>query len=288
MSADDAVTLAALRRTMAAHLKAAGISAADIEARLILAAASGLDPAGLLARGAEAATPQTRDSAGHLLSRRLAGEPVARLIGRREFWSLDFALSPDTLVPRPDTETVVEAALALLADRAAPLRILDLGTGSGAILAALLTELPHAFGIGVDLSVDAARTACDNLARLGLSSRSAVVAGCWGEALAGGFDLLVSNPPYIPTAHLAGLDAEVRLHDPPLALDGGADGLNAYRAIAGQAVRLLAPGGILVLELGIGQEEAVAQLLRAAGLALAGRARADLAGIARALAARKP
>ncbi|MBB6308399.1 peptide chain release factor N(5)-glutamine methyltransferase [Xanthobacter tagetidis] len=288
MGADDAITLAALRRAVAARLKAGGIDAADTEARLIVGAASGLDPTGLLAHGSEAATPRTQAGAEDLLARRLAGEPVARLIGRREFWSLDFALSPDTLVPRPDTETVVEAALALVADRAATLRVLDLGTGSGAILAALLTELPNAFGIGVDLSAGAARAACDNLARLGLADRSAVAVGHWGGALSGGFDLLVSNPPYIPTGDLAGLDTEVRVHDPALALDGGQDGLDAYRAIARQAGGLLTSGGILVVELGIGQEPAVAQLLREAGLTVAGPARADLAGIPRALAARKP
>ncbi|MEP9350870.1 peptide chain release factor N(5)-glutamine methyltransferase [Xanthobacter sp. KR7-225] len=281
-------TLGDLRRALAGRLRQAGIAAADIEARLLVAQAAGLAPAQLLAHAQDRTDAGTRAAAAALLARRLAGEPVSRILGRREFWSMDFALAPETLVPRPDTETVVEEALAHVADRAAPLRLLDLGTGSGAILAALLSELPNAFGVGVDLSAGAARAACDNLARLGLGARACVVAGRWGEALSGPFDLVVSNPPYIPTADLGRLDAEVRLHDPALALDGGSDGLCAYRAIVREAGRLLAPGGTLVLELGIGQDRAVAGLLREAGLALAGPARPDLAGIPRARAARKP
>lgn len=280
-------TIGALRRALARRLSAAGIEPADLEARLILADALCCEPSGLLARADETAGVEVRAAAETLLSRRLAGEPMARILGRREFWSLDFELTPDTLVPRPDTETVVEAALAALPDRQAPLRILDLGTGSGAILAALLVERPAAFGVGVDLSEGAARAARDNLARAGLAGRSAVLVGRWAAALTGPFDLVVSNPPYIPTSEIAGLSREVRLHDPGLALDGGADGLEAYRAIARALPRLLRPDGIAVLELGIGQEAAVAGLLREAGLLPLGPALADLSGIARALAARK-
>lgn len=280
-------TIGALRRALARRLSAAGIEPADLEARLILADALSCDPSGLLARADERAGDEVRAGVEARLSRRLAGEPMARILGRREFWSLDFELTPDTLVPRPDTETVVEAALAALPDREAPLRILDLGTGSGAILAALLVERPAAFGIGVDLSEGAARAARDNLARVGLAGRSAVLVGRWAAALTGPFDLVVSNPPYIPTSEIPGLAREVRLHDPGLALDGGADGLDAYSAIARALPRLLRSGGIAVLELGIGQEAAVAGLLREAGLLPLGPARADLSGIARALAARK-
>ncbi|MBA4790356.1 MAG: peptide chain release factor N(5)-glutamine methyltransferase [Rhizobiales bacterium] len=271
---------------MADVLRAAGLPGADLDARLLFAFALGLPASGL--PGDDPVSPAEVATADALLARRIAGEPVARILGEKEFWSLPFALSPETLVPRPDTETLVEEALALRPDRAAPLRILDLGTGTGAILAALLVEYPAAFGIGVDRAEGAARTARDNLARLGLAARSLVLTGDWAGALAGPFDLVVSNPPYIPSSHIAGLDVEVRAHDPMAALDGGASGLVAYAAIAQALPGLLAPGGLAVLELGIGQEDAVAGLLRTAGLTVAGPARRDLGGIARALAATRP
>lgn len=280
-------TLGTLRRALARRLAQAGLASADLEARLILAEALAYPPAALLARADEPAGAALAAAVEALLARRLAGEPMARISGRREFWSLEFLLSPDTLVPRPDTETVVEAALAALPARAAPLSILDLGIGSGAILAALLVERPSAFGVGVDLSEGAARAARDNLARLGLKARSAVLVGRWAEALTGPFDLVVSNPPYIPAGAIAGLDREVRLHDPLRALEGGPDGLDAYRAIARELPRLLRSGGIAVLELGQGQEADVSALVRDAGLTVSGPARADLSGIARALVARK-
>lgn len=281
-------TVAALRRRMAVDLAAGGVSTPDLDARLLLAQALGCAPGELLARGEAVPAPASVALAETLLARRLAGEPVARILGRREFWSLDFRLTPQTLVPRPDTETVVEAALAACPERGAPLRILDLGTGSGALLAALLSERPNAFGIGLDRAEGAARAARDNLAGAGLAGRSAVVVGDWAASLAGGFDLVVSNPPYIPRGDLDHLEREVREHDPRLALDGGADGLDAYRALAAALPGLLAPGGVAVLELGIGQEAAVAGLLRAAGLSPAGPARPDLGGIPRALLVRGP
>ncbi|WP_127090615.1 peptide chain release factor N(5)-glutamine methyltransferase [Aquabacter cavernae] len=271
---------------MADRLRAAGVPGADLDARLLFAFALGLPANGL--PGDAIVAESEAASAEALLARRMAGEPVARILGEKEFWSLPFSLAPETLVPRPDTETVVEEALHLLPDRAAPLRILDLGTGSGAILAALLVEYPHAFGVGVDRSEGAARAARDNLARLGLGTRSLVATGDWGSALSGPFDLVVSNPPYIPSSHIAALDVDVRAHDPLAALDGGADGLDAYAAIARALPSLLAPGAVAVLELGIGQEAAVADLLRMAGLQLPGPARRDLGGIARALSARRP
>lgn len=276
---------AALRRAMAARLRAAGLPSPDLDARLLAAHALGVPPSGLMATGD--VPREAIDRAEALLARRLSGEPVARILGEKEFWSLPFGLSPDTLVPRPDTETVVEEALSLIADTRAPLRILDLGTGSGAILAALLTELPAAFGVGVDRAPGAARAARDNLHRLGLGERCLILAGDWAQALSGPFDLVVSNPPYIPSADIAALDIEVREHDPLAALDGGADGLAAYAAIARALPGLLVPGGACVLELGIGQEADVARLLRAAGLHPA-PARRDLGGIPRALAARLP
>lgn len=274
-------------RQMAAELSVSGADAPELEAGLLLAHALGCARADLLARRDELISPNIERQALALLVRRISGEPVARILGHREFWSLDFLLSPDTLVPRPDTETVVEEALALFPERDAPLRMLDLGTGSGAILAALLTERPSAIGLGVDRAEGAARTARDNLAHAGVVCRAAVMVGDWGAALAGGFDLVVSNPPYIGHRALANLPREVRLHDPALALDGGQDGLDAYRAIAADLQRLLVPGGAVVFELGAGQEADVAKILQAEGLVLSGPARCDLAGVPRALSARR-
>jgi len=282
-----ALSVAALRRELAATLVEAGIADADRDARLLLAEALRCAPGDLLLR-ADAPVPEAEARAARAFAaRRAAGEPVARIRGRREFWSLDFLLSPDTLVPRPDTETLVEAALAACPERDAPLRILDLGTGTGAILAALLAERPRAFGLGVDRSEGAARTARDNLVRNGLGGRAQVMVGDWGAALAGRFDLVVSNPPYITSAEMTELPVEVRRYDPRLALEAGADGLDAYRAITAGLPRLLAPGAVAVLELGAGQEAAVAGLARNAGLLIDGPARRDLAGTPRALVARR-
>jgi release factor glutamine methyltransferase len=216
--------------------------------------------------------------------RRLAGEPIARIVGYREFWSRSFTLGPHTLVPRPESETVVEAALAAMPDRDAKFRVLDLGLGSGALLAAILLERPHAYGIGVDRNARTIAVARANLAAFGLSARAAFVCGDWTVALgAEKFDLVVANPPYIPTAELAQLALEVREHDPIFALDGGVDGLTAYRAIVADLSRVLTPGGVAVLELGKGQEAAVAAFARARGLAVDGPARCDLSGLSRAL-----
>jgi release factor glutamine methyltransferase len=222
--------------------------------------------------------------------RRLEGEPVARILGHREFWGLALELSPATLVPRPDTETVVELALEML--HAAPdpnhrLRIADIGTGSGAILLALLSELPDACGVGTDISEAALRTASSNAANLRLADRAGFVACDYAAALSDRFDLIVSNPPYIRSAEIAGLAAEVRDHDPRAALDGGADGLQAYRALIPQAGLLLAPFGVLVVEAGHDQSSDIEGLMAAAGLTLERPARADLAGILRAVAGRK-
>lgn len=274
---------AGLLREIAAGFTAAGLDEGEREARALMRAALGLSDLDLIARGEGGVTDADAARLRALAARRAAGEPFARLVGRREFWSLDFALAPETLVPRPETETLVETALTLFPDRRAPLRVLDLGTGSGALLAALLSEFPAAFGVGVDLSHGAARQARENLAVLGLGGRAGVIVGHWGQALCGRFDLVVSNPPYIPSTDIAALEREVREHDPLLALDGGPQGLDAYRAIAGALPGLLAEGGRAVLELGIGQEAEVAALLAAAGLPADGPARPDLAGIARAI-----
>jgi release factor glutamine methyltransferase len=220
------------------------------------------------------------------VGRRLAGEPVARIVGEKEFWSHAFALSPEVLVPRPETETLVEAALRSLPSRGASLRILDLGVGSGVLLAALLLELPSAHGVGVDRSPGALAVARENLKTLGLGARSGFVLGNWASALAGPFDLVVANPPYVASAEVESLPREVRDHDPIAALDGGSDGLAAYREIVSQLPGLLSASGLAVLELGAGQEAEVAALARSAQLLVNEPARCDLSGMPRALVIR--
>ncbi len=272
-------TTGALIGQARAALAAARIESAGLEARLLVAHALGLEPASLLL-GSE--TVHDAPLLPALLARRAAREPLALILGRREFWSLDLAVSAATLVPRPETETLIEAALAARPDRGAVRRILDLGTGTGCLLLAALGEFPAAWGLGVDLAPAAAALAAANAARLGLAPRAAFLCADWAASIAGRFDLVLANPPYIESAAIAGLMPEVARHEPRRALDGGADGLDAYRRIVASLPRLLGPGGVAVLELGQGQADAVAGLAREAGLA-APALRADLAGIPRAL-----
>jgi release factor glutamine methyltransferase len=270
-----AEALAHLRRAFAE----AGLDTPGLDARVLLTEALGVDASELVLRPDEplgAAAERLRDDA----ARRLAREPVARILGIQEFWGLPFRLSPETLVPRPDSETVVEAALAAVAGRDAR-RILDLGTGSGCLLVALLHELPEAHGVGVDRSPAALAAARENACRNGVAERAGFAASDWGAALGGRFDLIVSNPPYVTTEDIAALAPEVRDHDPLKALDGGPDGLAAHRAIFQDAGRLLAPGGRLVVEIGHDQEEGVRRLAAAAGLTVQ-RISKDLGGRARA------
>lgn len=283
-------TVESARRTLSARLRTAGIDEAELDARTLLGVALGLDLTGLVAQGARPLTPTEAASVAEYAARRIAGEPVARILGVREFWGLPFQLSHATLVPRPDTETVVELALEMVRERPAsmpPMRIVDIGVGSGAILLALLHEIPGAFGVGTDLNLDALRTAKRNAAALGLAKRAAFVACSYLDALGGSFDLIVSNPPYIRTSDIADLSREVREHDPHLALDGGSDGLDAYRALIPQASARLAPGGALIVEAGQGQAEDIATLMGAAALTVERPPKADLAGIPRAVSARK-
>lgn len=285
-----AQTIETARRLLTARLEAAGIDSPALDARMLTGAALHLDLTGLIAQGPRQLTADDAACLDAFARRRLAGEPVARILGTKDFWGLPLKLSADTLVPRPDTETVVEAALEILRAEGrtrTPLRIADLGTGSGAILLALLSELPDATGVGTDLSAAALDTAKANAQRLGLAPRADFTVSDYAGGLSDPFDLIVSNPPYIRSADIASLAPEVRDHDPHLALDGGSDGLEAYRRIAPQAAGLLAPGGLLVLEVGQGQDGDVVRLVAAAGLTVAGPARADLAGIGRAVAARK-
>ncbi|WP_322515325.1 peptide chain release factor N(5)-glutamine methyltransferase [Rhodopseudomonas palustris] len=280
-------SLAAARRALGKRLKDAAIESAELDARLLIGEATGLDLTGLIVQAERQLAPDEAERLDGFATRRLAGEPVARILGRREFWGLPLTLSADTLVPRPDTETVVEVALDYLRAEALsrPL-ILDLGTGSGAILLALLSECPDACGVATDISLGALRAARANAVALGLANRAGFVACDYAAALAGRFDLIVSNPPYIPAREIATLDVEVRAHDPRRALDGGDDGLDAYRRIAPESKRLLRPGGALVVEIGQGQSDDVAALMRAAGLAVADPPRPDLGGVLRVVTGR--
>ncbi|QWG23261.1 peptide chain release factor N(5)-glutamine methyltransferase [Bradyrhizobium sediminis] len=283
-------TVETARRALTARFKAGGIDSAELDARTLAGAVLGLDLTGLITAAGRLLTPAESIRLEDFARRRLDGEPVARILGTREFWGLPLTLSAATLVPRPDTETVVELALEMQRGTPRPdrrMRIADIGTGSGAILLALLSELADAYGIGTDISVTALQTARANAADLGLAGRAGFVACDYAAALSGPFDLIVSNPPYIRSADIAGLAAEVRDYDPLRALDGGPDGLDAYRALIPQAARLLAPKGALVVEVGQDQDGDVGGLMTAAGLTAEKPARADLAGIRRAVAGRK-
>ncbi|MGO4706986.1 peptide chain release factor N(5)-glutamine methyltransferase [Microvirga sp. 2MCAF38] len=253
-------------RDLRQHLGEAGFETAALDARLLLLAALGISATDLTLRPDEALTQRETEALRAFEERRLAHEPVARILGEREFWGLPFRLSPETLVPRPDTETIIETVLRLLPSRQAPLRIADFGTGSGCLLVALLHELPNAFGLGVDRSFGALRAARGNAWLNGVGARAGFVASDWASAIAGRFDLIVSNPPYIASSVISGLDEEVREHDPRLALDGGADGLDAYRILLKEAERLLTPSGLLVLEIGYDQGESLKDLSQAHAL----------------------
>ena len=281
-------TVDTARRRLTARFRAADVDSAELDARLLVGAALNLDLTGIITAASRKLTPDESNRLEAFATRRVNGEPVARILGQKEFWGLPLKLSTATLVPRPDTETVVELALEII--RAAPpraLRIADLGAGTGAILLALLHELPAALGVGTDISLEALRIARRNAADLGLASRAAFVACNYAAALAGPFDLIVSNPPYIRSADIAGLSPEVRDHDPRTALDGGVDGLDAYRALVPQAADRLAPGGALVVEGGKGQSGPIEALMTAAGLSVQDPVKTDLSGIFRAIAGLK-
>lgn len=282
------LTIDAARRQLTALLRPTSTDTPELDARLLVGAVLDLDLTGLATSASRTIDHQEATRLAAFAQRRAAGEPVARIVGSKEFWGLPFRLSATTLVPRPDTETIVEAALAIATanDATAALRIADIGTGSGAILLALLSELRNASGVGTDIDSDALQTAADNARRLGLASRAAFVKCSYAQALRGPFDLIVSNPPYIPSDQIADLDIDVRDHDPHRALDGGADGLDAYRALIPQAAGLLKTGGALLVEVGQHQSQEVGPLMEAKGLALA-PIRADLAGIPRVVIGRK-
>ncbi len=262
----------------AAALAASGIAEPRREARLLLCHAAGLSAAGLL-RDMAAELPAPGFEA--MAARRAAREPLAFITGSQPFWSFSVAVSPDTLIPRADSETLIELAKRLCPARSVR-RVLDLGTGTGCLLFAALLEFPDAWGVGVDRSPAAAWLARYNAAALGLRDRAALLCADWAAPLAGTFDLVLCNPPYVQTGDLAGLMPEVADYEPASALDGGADGLAAYRAVLAALPGLLARGGVAILELGAGQAEAVAALAAAAGMR-PGEPQLDLSGIKRAL-----
>lgn len=277
------VVLSAELRAAAATLRAAGIESAMADARILVLAAAGLRREDLLRDPDAPLEGAPLDRFRSMVARRAAREPVSRILGRREFRSLEFRLGPDTLDPRPDSETAVEHAIALFEERPPPARILDLGTGTGCLLLACLEAWPAATGVGIDIAPGAARTAAANAAALGLGGRASFAVADWGAGLRERFDLVISNPPYIPTGDIAALAPEVAEHDPMAALDGGQDGLDAYRAIARGLADLLAPAGLIVVEIGAGQEEDVQAVFEAEEWRFSG-SRNDLSGRPRSLA----
>ncbi len=271
---------AALLKKATELLKAAGIDEPQREARILLAAAMKTQ------RVEREPTAAERGAFEKMLARRATREPVAYILGRKEFWSLDFEVSPAVLIPRPDSETLIEAALRQF-KTVPPKTILDLGTGSGCLLIALLSEWHAATGVGVDISGGALTLAQRNAARLGVAGRATFQRGDWAQGLTQRFDLIVANPPYITKRELLSLDRDVVHFEPNLALDGGEDGLDPLRRIASDLPRVLQPNGVVIVELGIAQSAAASRILLNAGLEVLQIAK-DLAGLERAIVARLP
>jgi len=283
--ARNAITVRAALADATAALTSAGIESARLDARVLMAYALDLDAAALLTGGARALSDGESRRFADSIARRARFEPVAHVVGEREFWSLRFNVSRDTLIPRPDSETLVESALSCVADRSAPFAVLDLGTGTGCLLLALLNELPNAWGVGVDISAPALGMARTNAETLGLAGRAFWIRADWTSGLGRRFDLVVANPPYVPDDAIATLAPEVARYEPRLALAGGVDGLASYRILSRRLAAILEPhGGVACLEVGQGQAASVAGLLRAAGLAVLD-VRRDLAGVERCVVA---
>ncbi len=270
----------------AQRLAAVGIDTAHFDARLMVAEVLGIEMRRLPASHHVEFNGEERGRLTAMLERRLAREPMSHILGRRGFWTLEFEVSADTLDPRPDTETLIEAVLTAVEDRGQPRRVLDFGTGTGCILLALLSEMGHSTGLGIDFSPAALAVAVRNAEKLGLAPRAEFRLGNWGDGLEGAFDIIVSNPPYIPDGDIDGLEPEVARYEPRSALAGGPDGLNCYRALIPHMARLLAPGGVAALEVGAGQAQDVTALLAAGGLPGAS-IRCDLGGVERCLIVRR-
>ncbi len=267
-------------------LEGAGIAGAKAEARALAAFVTGLTPAQIFSRDDTELSDADAARFDAVIRRRITGEPAAYIIGLREFWSLPFKVTPATLIPRPDTESVIELVMQLFADRARPQRILDIGTGSGCLVLALLDIYADACGIGTDISAPALSVASENAKALGLSDRATMIEGAWSAQQAGPFDLIVSNPPYIPSPDIATLEPTVRAFEPLSALDGGADGLDAYRNVLAEVPDILSNAGWVVLEVGIHQADPVTEIARNLGL-VEGPRQCDIAGIDRALSFHK-
>ena len=280
MSDSSALLADAVRR-----LAAAGVGSPRLDARVLLEHARSLSSP-VHGGGAERSEADGASLFESFVIRRAEREPLAYITGRREFWSLDFEVTPGTLIPRPETETIIEQALALLTDHSAPLDVLDLGTGTGCLLIAFLKEFPSARGLGIDFSEKACAVARRNMARHGVEKRCEIRHGDWAGTVTGTFDVILSNPPYVRTADLKDLEPEVARYEPIMALDGGPDGLAAYRLLAPQLARLLRPGGHALVEIGAGQSDEVAALMVQAGLETV-RIAPDLAGIPRVLVVRR-
>ncbi len=280
MIVEEALALATRR------LAEAGVETARLDARLLLASVDGMSASAVLLEPQRVLAAEAEAAFGRLVDRRVQREPVSRILGRREFWSLDFAISLATLDPRPDSETLVEAALAQFGPEPRR-RVLDLGTGTGCLILAVLSERPRWVGLGIDIADEAVAVARANARTLELSERVHFQTGDWDKGLVGSFDLILSNPPYIPSSEIAGLSPEVATFDPLRALDGGVDGLDAYRALAPALLRLLAPQGRAIVELGKGQVEAIEGIMEKAGL-MALERRRDLAGVERCLVLGRP
>ena len=275
-------TVADVLTAAARRLRGSGVAQPRIDAGVLLGHVLGATRAALIVDPDRPLNLAEGQRFAALVARRVAREPVSHITGEREFWGLGFRVTPTVLDPRPDSETVIEAALDALGDRTRAWRVLDLGTGSGCLLLVMLHELPNAFGIGVEISAQALSVCRQNAERLGVARRAGFLRGSWGAALAGQFDLILANPPYIVDADFADLEPEVARYEPRIALAGGADGLDAYRALAADLRRLLAPGGSAVIEVGAGQMRVVRDILTTAGASPI-RVRRDLAGVERCL-----
>lgn len=284
MSGDDLGTwLAAARQKLAA----AGVDNARLDAALLAEAVTGLDSLRQRLETQRRLGDAETARLDRFLNRRLAGEPLSRILARREFWSLTFEVTPAVLDPRPDSETLIEAALACLPDADAPYALADLGTGSGCLLLSLLHERPEARGLGLDISAEALAVAAANARRLGLDARARFECGDWATWSGGPFDLIVANPPYIRRDEIATLAPDVHRYDPHLALDGGADGLTPYRLLSTRLADWLVPGGVAVLEHGHDQADAVARIFHDSPLTLSSCCR-DLGGRDRAVVLQRP